>query len=111
LHGVLAVILGLSGTFDQLTNLATLAFVLFWMLSGVALFVLRRKWPNAPRPFRAPLYPLAPLAFVLVMAGILVSAVIENPAESGATFVLLALGLPLYPLFRRRALPAIEPAR
>jgi APA family basic amino acid/polyamine antiporter len=111
LHGVLAVLLALSGTFDQLTNLATLAFVLFWMLSGVALFVLRRKWPDAPRPFRAPLYPFVPLAFVLVMAGILASAVIENPAESGATFLLLALGLPLYPLFRRRALPASEPAR
>jgi APA family basic amino acid/polyamine antiporter len=109
LHGVLALILALSGTFDQLTNLATLAFVLFWMLSGVALFVLRRKWPDAPRPFRAPLYPFVPLAFVLIMAGILVSAVIENPAESGATFVLLALGLPLYPLFRSRGTALAPP--
>jgi len=110
LHGVLAVILGLSGTFDQLTNLATLAFVLFWMLSGVALLVLRRKWPEAPRPFRTPLFPFVPLAFVLVMAGILVSAMIENPAESGATFVLLALGLPLYPLFRRRGTVLAPPS-
>ena len=49
-----------------------------------------------------PLYPFVPLAFVLIMAGILVSAFIENPAESGATFALVALGLLLYPFFRRR---------
>jgi basic amino acid/polyamine antiporter, APA family len=101
-HGVLAVILAISGTFDQLTNLATLAFVLFWGLSGVALFVLRRKMADAPRPFWCPGYPFVPLAFVLIMAGIVVSTIIENPAESAATFGLLALGLPLYPLFRRR---------
>lgn len=103
LHGVLAVLLAVSGTFDQLTNLATLLFVLFWTLTGIALFVLRRRLADAPRPFRVPLYPLVPLAFVLIMAGILVSTFIESPAEAGATFVLLAFGLPLYPFFRRRA--------
>lgn len=102
-HGMLGVIFAISGTFDQLTNLATLAFVLFWALSGVALFVLRRKVPDAPRPFRVPLYPLVPLLFVLIMAGIGVSTLIESPAEAAATFALLALGLPLYPLFHRRS--------
>jgi basic amino acid/polyamine antiporter, APA family len=103
LHGVFAALLSVSGTFDQLTNLATLAFVLFWGLSGVALMMLRRTQPDAPRPFRTPLYPYVPLAFVLVMAAILVSAFIENPAESAATFGLLAIGLVLYPLFKSGA--------
>lgn len=103
LHGALGALFAISGTFDQLTNLATLAFVLFWTMSGIALFVLRRKLRDAPRPFRVPLYPIVPLAFVLIMAGIGVSTLIESPAEAGATFVLLALGLPLYPLFHRRA--------
>jgi basic amino acid/polyamine antiporter, APA family len=103
MHGVLAVLLAASGTFDQLTNLATLIFVLFWALSGIALMVLRQKLADAPRPFRVPFYPLVPLAFVLIMAGVMVSTIIESPAESGAAFALLALGLPLYPLFRGRA--------
>jgi basic amino acid/polyamine antiporter, APA family len=103
LHGILAVVFAVSGTFDQLTNLATLIFVLFWALSGVALIVLRRRMADAPRAYRVPLYPLVPLAFVLVMAGILVSTVIESPAEAAATLVLLGLSLPLYPYFRRRA--------
>lgn len=102
LHGLLAILFAVSGTFDQLTNLATLIFVLFWGLSGIALMVLRRRMADAPRPYRVPLYPLVPLAFALVMAGILVSTVIESPAEAGSTLVLLALSLPLYPYFRRR---------
>jgi basic amino acid/polyamine antiporter, APA family len=102
LHGVLAIAFALTGTFDQLTNLATLIFVLFWGLSGIALLVLRRRMADAPRPYRVPLYPLVPLAFALVMFGILVSTVIESPAEAGATLVLLGLSLPLYPYFRRQ---------
>ena len=102
MHGVLAALFAASGTFDQLTNLATLIFVLFWALSGIALLVLRRKLADAPRPFRVPAFPLVPLAFVLIMAGVLVSTIIESPAEAGAAFALLALGLPLYPLFRGR---------
>ena len=103
LHGVLAVLLAASGTFDQLTNLATLFFVLFWGLSGVALLVLRRKMADAPRPYRVPLYPLVPLAFAATMALVLVSTFIESPAEAGAGLLFLALGLPLYPLFRKRS--------
>lgn len=110
LHGVLAVLLAISGTFDQLTNLATLIFVLFWALSGVALFVLRNKLPDAPRPFRVPAYPLVPVAYVLIMTGILVSTFIESPVEAGVAFALLALGLPLYPFFRRRAQAASQVA-
>ncbi|MFZ2507055.1 MAG: amino acid permease [Steroidobacteraceae bacterium] len=102
LHGVLAALLAASGTFDQLTNLATLIFVLFWALSGIALMVLRRRLADAQRPFRVPLYPFVPLAFVLIMAGVLMSTIIESPAEAAAAFGLLALGLPLYPYFRRR---------
>jgi len=100
LHGTLAIVFALSGTFDQLTNLATLIFVMFWGLSGVALMVLRRRMADAPRPYRVPLYPLVPLVFALVMAGIFVSTIIESPAEAGATFVMLLACLPLFLLFR-----------
>jgi APA family basic amino acid/polyamine antiporter len=97
------VVLAASGTFDQLTNLATLNFVLFWALSGIALMVLRRKMADAPRPYRVPLYPLVPLAFVAIMAGVLLSTAVESPAEAGAALaLLLGIGLPLYPFFRRR---------
>jgi basic amino acid/polyamine antiporter, APA family len=96
-------LLALSGTFDQLTNMAVMSYALFWIPVMLAVIVLRRKLPHAPRPYRCPGYPLVPLAFVAVMVWIVVSAFMLTPKESIATVVLILIGLPLYPLFHRRA--------
>jgi basic amino acid/polyamine antiporter, APA family len=100
--GIWSALLAASGTFDQLTNMAVLSYAIFWTPVVLAVIVLRRKMPDAPRPYRAWGYPFVPLAFVLVMAWIVVDALITRPAESAATVVLILLGLPAYPLFRRR---------
>jgi APA family basic amino acid/polyamine antiporter len=97
-----AALLAASGTFDQLTNMAVLSYAIFWTPVVLSVIVLRRKLPNAPRPYRVWGYPFVPLVFVLVMAWIVVNALITRPAESAATVVLILLGLPAYPLFRRR---------
>jgi APA family basic amino acid/polyamine antiporter len=97
-----AALLAASGTFDQLTNMAVLSYAIFWTPVVLAVIVLRRKMPDAPRPYRVWGYPFVPLAFVLVMAWIVVNALFTRPAESAATIVLILLGLPAYPLFKRR---------
>jgi APA family basic amino acid/polyamine antiporter len=102
LLGAWGALLAVSGTFDQLTNMAVMSYATFWIPVSLAVIVLRRKLPNEPRPFRVPGYPLVPLVFALVMVWIVASALITAPKESIATLVLIALGLPLYPLFRRR---------
>jgi len=100
-------LLALSGTFDQLTNMAVMSYALFWIPVALAVPVLRRKLPHEPRPYRVPGYPLVPLLFAAVMAWIVVSALRSAPRESLATVVLILLGLPLYPLFRRRRMRAV----
>ncbi|MBV9725687.1 MAG: amino acid permease [Gammaproteobacteria bacterium] len=95
-------LLALSGSFDQLTNMAVMSYALFWIPVALAVPVLRRKLPHAPRPYRVPGYPLVPLLFAAVMAWIVVSALRSAPRESLATLLLILLGLPLYPLFHRR---------
>jgi len=102
---VWSALLAASGTFDQLTNMAVMSYALFWIPVVTAVMVLRRRLPQAPRPYRLPGYPLVPLLFVLVMLWIVISALITTPRESLATIVLILLGLPLWPLFRRRATP------
>ncbi|HTD10519.1 MAG TPA: amino acid permease [Steroidobacteraceae bacterium] len=99
---VWAALLATSGTFEQLTNMAVMSYAVFWIPVVLAVIVLRRRAPLAPRPYRLRGYPLVPLLFVAVMAWIVVSALITTPKESIATLVLILLGLPLYPLFRRR---------
>jgi APA family basic amino acid/polyamine antiporter len=105
------VLLAASGTFDQLTNMAVMSYSLFWIPVSLAVLVLRRKLPHAPRSFRVPGYPVVPLVFALVMVWIVASALLTATAESVATLVLVALGLPLYPLFRRSARAAATATR
>jgi len=97
-----AALLAASGTFDQLTNMAVLSYAIFWTPVVLSVIVLRGKLPDAPRPYRVWGYPFVPLAFVFVMAWIVINALITRPAESAATIVLILLGLPAYPLFKRR---------
>jgi basic amino acid/polyamine antiporter, APA family len=99
---VWAALLATSGTFEQLTNMAVMSYAVFWIPVVLAVIVLRRRAPLAPRPYRLRGYPLVPLLFVAVMVWIVVSALLTTPKESIATLVLILLGLPLYPLFRRR---------
>lgn len=96
-----AALLAASGTFDQLTNMAVLSYAIFWTPVVLGVIVLRRKLPDAHRPYRVWGYPYVPLAFAIVMVWIVVNALVTRPAESAATIVLILLGLPAYPLFRR----------
>jgi APA family basic amino acid/polyamine antiporter len=109
LLAVWGALLAASGSFDQLTNMAVMSYALFWIPVSLSVIVLRRRRPAAPRPYRVPLYPLVPLLFALVMVWIVVSALLSATREALATVVLILLGLPLYPLFRRRV-PATPPA-
>ena len=102
LLAVWGALLAVTGTFDQLTNMAVMSYALVWIPVALAVIVLRHKLPHEPRPYRVPGYPLVPLLFALVMVWIVVSALASAPRESIATIVLILLGLPLYPLFRRR---------
>src|SRR5262249_1916804 len=64
-QGVWSVLLVFSGTFDTLTD--TLIFVswIFYAAGAFGVFVLRRKEPDAPRPYKVPAYPFVPAIFVL----------------------------------------------
>jgi APA family basic amino acid/polyamine antiporter len=110
------VLLAISGTFDQLTNMAVLSYAIFWIPVVLAVIVLRRKLPDAPRPYRVLGYPFVPIVFVLVMCWIVVNAFMTSPVESFATLALILVGLPLYPLFhgksnRSKASPAPATSR
>jgi amino acid transporter len=64
----------------------------FFMLVGVALFVLRSKEPNAPRPFRVPGYPVVPAIFVLVCGYLLYSSLVYHRTHALTGVAVLAVG-------------------
>jgi APA family basic amino acid/polyamine antiporter len=89
-------VLVLSAKADALVGYTGFAVVLFSGIAGAALFVLRRRNPDEPRPFRAWGYPLAPGIFVVVSALILLNAIWRSPGPTGAGVLVILAGLPLY---------------
>ncbi len=97
--------LTLTGGYEALFTYVTFASVLFGTLGGVAIFVLRAKRPDAPRPYRALGYPVIPALYVLGSFALVFNTLMERPTASIAGLGLVALGLPFYFTSRRRAAP------
>lgn len=102
LQAVLASILALSGTFDELTSLFIFAQWIFYALTIVALIRLRRVAPELARPYRTWGYPLVPALFLLGASGLTISLWMQQPYRSTAGLVLILLGLPFYRHWRRK---------
>jgi APA family basic amino acid/polyamine antiporter len=102
IQAVWSSVLALSGTFDQLTDCLLFASWIFYGLCASSVFVLRRKAPNAERPYKTLGYPLMPLVFVLVATWLVINTFVNKRVESVTGLVLIALGLPLYFYFRLR---------
>lgn len=86
---------GESG-FDAILNCTAAVFWLFFLLTGIALFVLRWKDPQAERPFITPLFPLTPIIFCLACLGMLLASISYDPFKALLGILLLLTGVPLY---------------
>jgi basic amino acid/polyamine antiporter, APA family len=95
-QGLWAIVLILSATFDQLTDCVIFAGMIFYAATTTAVFVLRRKMPDAPRPYKTLGYPFVPLVFILVALWLLENTLYTSRVESVAGLVLIALGLPVF---------------
>lgn len=95
-------VLVLTGSFEALLTYTGFAVVLFAALGVAALFVLRRRHPDDPRPFRAPGYPLAPALFIAASAAMVVQAVARAPVPSLTGLLVIAAGVPVYLALGRR---------
>ncbi len=91
-----------SGSLSQLVSYTGFAVVLFSAVAVSAVFVLRRREPEAPRPFRAWGYPWAPATFVVASAVMLVNEIIRNGIAALAGIAVIAAGVPIYFVFARR---------
>jgi APA family basic amino acid/polyamine antiporter len=95
-------LLVLTGSASTLTRYTGFAVVLFSGIAVSALFVLRRREPAAPRPFRAVGYPVAPAVFILASFAMVINAIYSDPRPAGAGLVLICAGIPLYLWLTRR---------
>jgi basic amino acid/polyamine antiporter, APA family len=101
-QGLWSSLLVLSGTFNQLVNYTGFAVVLFAGVAVTALFVLRRRYPDEPRPFKALGYPVAPGLFAVFSFVMVANAIWREPGPSAAGLVIIGLGVPIYYVVQRR---------
>ena len=103
---VLSIVLLLfAGSFRQLFSLAIFAEWLFYMIAASTVFVLRRKEPDVPRPYRIWGYPAVPALFIAAAAVLLYYTFTENLRNSAWGVAVIAAGIPIYAYFagRKRA--------
>jgi basic amino acid/polyamine antiporter, APA family len=104
-----ACLLVLSGTFDQLTDMVIFAVFIYYGATTLGVFILRRKMPAAPRPYRVWGYPVMPAVMVLFCAALVVNTFFTWPREAVLGLVLMLTGIPMYLWFnRRKAVPEIK---
>jgi APA family basic amino acid/polyamine antiporter len=94
-------VLVLSGKYDELFDFVIFGSWILYAMAGASVFVLRRKRPDLPRPYKTIGYPVVPVLFLAGATVLEISTLITKPRESLAGIALILLGLPFYFYWRR----------
>jgi APA family basic amino acid/polyamine antiporter len=100
-QGLWAGVLIVTGSYETLFTYTILSAWIFYTMSVAAVRVLRRRAPNAPRPYRMWGYPATLWMFLVVSAWFLVDALVTQPKPSIYALLLTAAGIPFYFIWRR----------
>ena len=109
---IIPVVLVLSGSFETLIAITSFLFVAVYLSGFAALFVLRVREPDLPRPFKMWGYPWTNLAVLLASAAFLVGSVVADLKDAVFTLVMIALSYPIYFLTvvrTGRSVPQVAP--
>ncbi len=101
LQGGVATIWCLTGKYGDLLDMITCVVVIFYMLCIIGIFLLRRKRPDIPRPYKAFGYPLIPALYILMGLSFIVLLVIYKPQFTWPGIIITLLGIPFYYVVRR----------
>jgi len=101
-QAVWASVLCISGTYGQLLDYVIFAAIVFYFLTTLALFRLRRTRPELPRPVKAFGYPVLPALYLLANAALMIILLFEKPLFTWPGLLIVASGVPVYALWRRR---------
>jgi basic amino acid/polyamine antiporter, APA family len=96
-------ILCVSGTYGQLLDYIVFAVLVFYILTIVGLFVLRRKHPDAARPYRAVGYPVLPAIYIVMALFIDVVLLLYKPQYTWPGLMIVLIGIPVYYLWSRQS--------
>lgn len=104
-QGIWASVLCLSGTYGQLLDYVIFAVLIFYTLTIGGIFILRKKQPDAERPYKAFGYPWLPALYILLAGAIMLDLLIYKPDYTWPGLLIVLLGIPVY-YFRHYRLKA-----
>ncbi|MDQ6799545.1 MAG: amino acid permease [Acidobacteriota bacterium] len=94
LQGVVAIIITLTRKYGQILNYVVSVDFIFFGLTGLALFIFRRRLP--PAPFRTPGHPVTTAIFTLACWAVVIATIAQHPTDSVIGLTILVAGLPAY---------------
>lgn len=97
-----ASVLCLSGSYGQLLSYATFSSLLFYVITISGIFILRKKEPDAPRPYKAWGYPYIPMSYIIITSVICLNLLIYNFRDSIIGIFIILLGIPVFYLFNKK---------
>jgi APA family basic amino acid/polyamine antiporter len=100
-QGIWASALCLSGSYGDLLDYCTFSSLIFYIITIAGLFVLRKKMPDADRPYKAFGYPVVPALYIILTTLICVDLLVYKTFNCGMGLLIIALGVPVYFIFKR----------
>ncbi|MEW6510506.1 MAG: amino acid permease [Bacteroidota bacterium] len=91
----------LSGTYSELLDYVIFAVLIFYILTVIGIFILRRTQPDAERPYRAFGYPVLPALYVVAATAVALDLLILKPTYTWPGMIIVLLGIPVHFLWRR----------
>lgn len=101
-QAVWASILCLSGSYGDLLDYCTFASLIFYIVTIAGIFILRKKEPHTPRPYKAFGYPIIPILYILMAGFICVDLLIYKTFNTGMGVLIILLGIPVFYIFDRK---------
>jgi basic amino acid/polyamine antiporter, APA family len=93
---VLCCIWALSGKYGELLDMVSFVVVMFYILTIAGIFILRKKRPDAPRPYKAFGYPILPILYILMGLAFCILLIIYRPKFTWPGLLITLIGIPIY---------------
>ncbi len=100
-QGIWASLLCFSGSYGDLLDYCTFSSLIFYIITITGIFVLRKKMPDAERPYKAFGYPVIPAIYIILTSLICIDLLVYKTFNTGMGLLIIALGIPVYYLFKK----------
>ena len=102
LIAVISIAMSFTGKFDLLTDLAMFVIWIFYVMTFLAVIVLRKTRPDMERPYKVPLYPVVPLIGILGGVYMIINTILTQTMNAGIGLALALIGLPIYFIMKNK---------